>query len=261
VSTRPIWNPLGPQASAIEIGTSLPVSPAPIDGQEFILVDSLTAPTTTQHYRYTASVAGADKWVKLAAPAAPPPVVFPAGAGCIWFSNTPPAGYAILDGSTLTNAQTNYPALWANVDPAWKSGANIILPDCRGRMPIGKGTHADVDALGDSDGAAVGTRRVKHAHPHTLVLPDHLHADSGHNHRVTSATGTGGSFTAYTISGGLTGLFNASTQFGIHSLGTEGSFAGLGNPTTHPAIDGAIGAAGMTDGPAFIVVNWIIKLA
>jgi hypothetical protein len=43
------------------IGTSLPASPT--DGQEHILVDSLTAPTYAWHFRYVAGITDAYKWV------------------------------------------------------------------------------------------------------------------------------------------------------------------------------------------------------
>ena len=45
----------------VGIGTALPG--APLDGEEFILVDSLTAPTYQWHFRYMASVTDAYKWV------------------------------------------------------------------------------------------------------------------------------------------------------------------------------------------------------
>jgi hypothetical protein len=45
----------------VTYGTSLPASPA--DGQEAILVDSLTAPTYAWRFRYVASIVSANKWL------------------------------------------------------------------------------------------------------------------------------------------------------------------------------------------------------
>jgi hypothetical protein len=62
-STPPEAWPGGPVAvppSTIPYGTSLPPSPA--DGQEAILVDSLTNPTYTWRFRYNAQSASAYKW-------------------------------------------------------------------------------------------------------------------------------------------------------------------------------------------------------
>jgi len=46
--------------SAPSYGTTLPASP--VDGQEHILVDNLTAPTYSWHFRYNASRSDANKW-------------------------------------------------------------------------------------------------------------------------------------------------------------------------------------------------------
>jgi hypothetical protein len=46
--------------TAVTYGTSLPATPA--DGQEAILVDSMTAPTYQWHFRYNAGASGAYKW-------------------------------------------------------------------------------------------------------------------------------------------------------------------------------------------------------
>jgi len=60
--TEPYWEPLSGAAFApVTIGTTLPASP--VDGQEAILVDSLTAPTYAWRFRYSASITDAYKWV------------------------------------------------------------------------------------------------------------------------------------------------------------------------------------------------------
>jgi microcystin-dependent protein len=165
----------------------------------------------------------------------------PAGAGALWFSNTAPSGWAILDGSTITNAQTNNPALWANVDATWKSGSNIVLPDMRGRFPMGKGTHTDVDTLGKNEGEIVGNRRWKHFHGKgTLnVTAGGSHAHGGVPIFDGSQAGGGGA------SGGAGGGTAAATH-------------------THPSSEfaGSVGttSAAPAEGPAALVVNFIIKL-
>lgn len=175
--------------------------------------------------------------------------------GGIWFSDTPPSGYAILDGSTLTNAQTNYPSLWANVHTSWKSGSNIILPDMRGRVPVGKGSHVDIDTLGDSDGiATVANRRPKHKHSTTIGAgtlatgndtPDHTHpVQSAHaGSGVQFSSGAAAPPLDINQSGG------ASTR---HTHPITGSPTVTVGPQT---------GAEPTDGAAYLVVNFIIKLA
>lgn len=83
----------------------------------------------------------------------------PAGFGGFWFSNVAPPGYVIYNGSSLPDSAGIYADLYSHL------GNNVILPDTRGRMLVGLGTHSDVDQVGDSDGMAiVGSRRPKHKH-------------------------------------------------------------------------------------------------
>lgn len=47
--------------TTLSVGTSLPGSPA--DGDEYVLVDSTTAPTYALHFRYASGISDANKWV------------------------------------------------------------------------------------------------------------------------------------------------------------------------------------------------------
>src|SRR5262245_57453699 len=81
--------------------------------------------------------------------------------------------WLLLDGSTVTGAQTTYPKLWAIVPAGWRSGADLILPDCRGRLLIGLDpANTAIDALADKSGAA--TAALAEAN-----LPPHAHAELG----------------------------------------------------------------------------------
>jgi microcystin-dependent protein len=74
------------------------------------------------------------------------------------------AQWLLCDGRSLLN--TDYPVLSALIRPTTGGvdGTHFNLPDYRGRVLAGKGTHADVDSLGDSDGLAVASRTPKHQH-------------------------------------------------------------------------------------------------
>lgn len=75
-----------------------------------------------------------------------------------------PTGYLFCDGSSQLRA--TYPDLFAAIGTTYGSadGTHFTLPDGRGRVVVGLGTHADVNVLGNSDGLAVGSRRPKHKH-------------------------------------------------------------------------------------------------
>jgi|SRR5215471_967873 len=107
-------------------------------------------------------------------PAAIPPATLAPFAGTV-----APAGWLLCDGSA--QSRTTYSALYAVVGTSYGAGdgsTTFNIPDLRGRIPIGMGTHADVASVGLNDGQAVGTRRARHAHTNGLTLPNHTHANS-----------------------------------------------------------------------------------
>lgn len=69
-------------------------------------------------------------------------------------------------------SRTTYAALFNylnSLTPALPFGngngsTTFTLPDMRGRVPVAEGEHADVDDMGESDGAAIANRRPKHFH-------------------------------------------------------------------------------------------------
>ena len=160
----------------------------------------------------------------------------PAGSIIQFAGAAAPTGWLLADGTAVS--RTTYAALFSAISTAYGAGdgsTTFNVPDLRGRVPVGKGTHADVSALGNSDSAAVGSRRPKHAH--TVSDPGHLHTDPGGGFFLTSNPGNGG------------GNANISTGGGAYNGGfTSGNTTGI-----------SVGSAGMTDTPAYLVVNYIIK--
>ncbi len=73
-------------------------------------------------------------------------------------------GWLWCDGASYL--RTDYPALFAEIGTTYGSadGDHFNVPDWRGRHPVGKGTHGDVDSLADNDGMAPGSRTPKHVH-------------------------------------------------------------------------------------------------
>lgn len=91
----------------------------------------------------------------------------PTGAVFEYTGATAPFGYLFCDGSSLL--RSDYPALFTALGGAsseWglPDGTHFNVPDFRGRMPVGVGTHADVSTLAANDGVAVASRRPKHQH-------------------------------------------------------------------------------------------------
>jgi len=60
-------------------------------------------------------------------------VLLPAGTIVETLWTTDPIGFLLLDGRTIPNGATAYPALWA-VAGIWQSGTDLILPTDVGKM-------------------------------------------------------------------------------------------------------------------------------
>lgn len=103
-----------------------------------------------------------------------PSALGPVGMMVDYVGTTAPSGWAVMDGSTITNGQTLYPALWAVLPLGFKFGSSIILPDTRGRVTVGRNpSDADFDNVGDLGGAKTVTLTTAQmpSHSHTIVNP------------------------------------------------------------------------------------------
>lgn len=129
----------------------------------------------------------------------------PVGGIMPWLVSTAPAGFLLVAGQAVT---TQYAALrdllLADGSPHGTSGGNPLLPDLRGRLPVG------LDNMGGSDagrlagsntlGAAGGSETVTltaaqsglPAHGHTVNDPGHVHAvDNTINYNIAPTFQTG----------------------------------------------------------------------
>jgi microcystin-dependent protein len=97
---------------------------------------------------------------------------------------TEPTNWKFCNGQVLTIA--NYPDVYAaltNGGTVFRYGANptgstFVLPDMRHRVPVGLGSEAEFDTLGEVGGAKT----------HTLTeaqIPSHTHIQNQHSHGVT----------------------------------------------------------------------------
>lgn len=168
-----------------------------------------------------------------------------------------PAGWALCDGSAKKRSivdpdGNDYGALYDAIGTTFGAGdgsTTFNLPDLRGRAPVGKGTHADVDTLGDNEGEATEShRRPKHKHTAavgTLATgddtPDHTHGVNADGSGLGAATVRGGAATTFAPATG-----GASVRH-THPV--------TGAPTVGPQT-----GSEPTDGPAYLTLNFIIKL-
>lgn len=161
-----------------------------------------------------------------------------------------PEDWFFLDGQTITDAQTLYPAFWAIAPASWKSGANIILPDATRRHLVG----------GDTPGVVGGSDFITLSTTH---LPSHSHGDG------SLATSSAGSHDHTSVDGNV---FCISIGSGTQRLAQMGEANGnlitftsvddAGNHT-HP-VTGTTAAAGSgtpyEHRPQYLVVNVMVYM-
>lgn len=182
-----------------------------------------------------------------------------------------PYGWLLCQGQVLASAATNYPALWAAADPAFRSGGSLRLPDLRGRMPMGagQGTGLTLRNIGDVTGAetVVLTEAQLAAHDHSInhdhdnvttdVQGNHSHQQVGrytsvddHDH---GGSGTPGAAEASNPNSGWSTNMGNTNASGSHQHNVNlpafiGSSDTAGNNEPHPNI------------PPSSIVNFKVKV-
>lgn len=207
----------------------------------------------------------------------------PVGAGNLWFTNTPPTGYLICDGSSVLRA--TYADLFAIIGTVYGSvdGTHFNLPDLRQRFPIGKAASGTANTLAATGGAI----------DHTHTSAAHTHTMGNHTHSVPSLSVPSLSIPALTVPGlgysgsGTTGpnsdafgvtvgsdrdaaaslhthdytwggtTSSGSTSTGVTGTGSSGTGTS-GAPSTNTSDSTTPGATG-SNNPPYIVINYIIK--
>ncbi len=130
----------------------------------------------------------------------------PTGSGMDWYTDTPPAGWLICDGSSISRA--TYAALFAVIGTIYGSvdGDSFNLPDRRGRVSVGKDAgQTEFDALGETGGAKTHTLTVTEIPSHGHTQDPHNHTQDAHSHltqRYPTATGGSSGFTIDTSMSG-----------------------------------------------------------
>ena len=205
--------------------------------------------------------------------------LLPTGAVIPYAALAAPAGYLVCDGSAVS--RTTYAALFTLLGTTFGTGdgsTTFNLPDYRGRVLVGIGTNAEIDALTDNDGLAVASRKPKHQHGlGTLAVSSavtgvsivsggsHSHSitDPGHQHNQKFSGSTSNpdgqvQMNATLANFGYTLTESATTGITIQSAGSHSHTV---TDTGHAhAVTGAVGdTAGPTNGAAYHAIQFIIK--
>jgi microcystin-dependent protein len=149
-------------------------------------------------------------------------------------SATAPTGYLVCDGSAIS--RTAFAALFNAIGTNFGTGdgsTTFNLPDLQGRMPVGIGTHADANTMGENDGTALASRTPKHKHTVN---------DPGHSHTTNAEDITG------TVVPGASGGFTVPGSWATATVNSNTTGVTVGPQSTTP-----------TDTPAYQIVQYVIK--
>lgn len=203
----------------------------------------------------------------------------PGGTVRMTIATTAPAGWALMDGQTITDCATLYPDTWAVAPAGWKSGSDLILADMRGKSPLGADGSHTLGSTGGANSRTIATANLpSHTHSGTTsgVSADHSHGFSGttsghsndHAHNgivgganfvvsvyagASAGVGAGGGYALAPTTGGATA---------DHSHTYSGNTGGISANHTHTVTtDGGTGSGTALDTtPAHGALNFIVRL-
>jgi microcystin-dependent protein len=151
--------------------------------------------------------------------------------------NLPNMDGRVLMGQSISGADVTYPALWAVVPAAWKTGTTLNLPNMDGRVLMGgSGT------LGSVGGANLHTLA-------TANLPAHTHA-LDHNHGTATSASSGVAHTHAidhnhgTVTSAAQSASHTHTINHDHGSVTSGSQTSTHNHTLNAVNNSTAGATG-----------------
>ena len=87
------------------------------------------------------------------------PEMFPVGGGCLWFTDTPPAGFLVCRGQLVSrSAYARLFALWGTTYGTGDGSSTFGLPNLAQKFPLGKAAFGTGSTLGEEGGS------IDHAH-------------------------------------------------------------------------------------------------
>jgi microcystin-dependent protein len=148
-------------------------------------------------------------------------------------------GWALM-GTTLTNADVNFPDFWAIAPVSWRSGSNLVLPSMADRVPTGVGAAAVGIPSGSNSRVITASQLPLHQHTIDHDHPSTLTGTENQNHAHTFNVNSGGVIDDTLQSVGLP-PYDPSYEFIVQRAGGTGGigpFNGgktvVGMATTYP---------------------------
>lgn len=183
----------------------------------------------------------------------------PIGSVSLWNMSTPPIGYLICDGTTYSKSQ--YPDLYDALGSDYQiSAEQFKVPDFRGLIPIGAGTHQDTNSK--SKTFTLGTEYGEYEHTQTIEeLVNHRHnsrvqwANSPGNGVIS--TSTNNTYLQVDAQANNDGLTGGGQPFNVMqpSLAVNFIIKAIKSDSTLAEVENSLASDSTTNAPSINAVN------
>ena len=183
----------------------------------------------------------------------------PIGSVMIWHGSTAPSGYLICDGTTYSKSQ--YPDLYDALGSDYQiSAEQFKVPDFRGLIPIGAGTHQDTNSK--SKTFTLGTEYGEYEHTQTIEeLVNHRHnsrvqwANSAGNGVIS--TSTNNTYLQVDAQANNDGLTGGGQPFNVMqpSLAVNFIIKAIKSDSTLAEVENSLASDSTTNAPSINAVN------
>lgn len=187
----------------------------------------------------------------------------PIGSVMIWHGSTAPSGYLICDGTTYSKSQ--YPDLYDVLGSDYQiSAEQFKVPDFRGLVPIGAGTHQDTNSK--SKTFTLGTEYGEYEHTQTIEeLVNHRHnsrvqwANSPGNGVIS--TSTNNTYLQVDAQANNDGLTGGGQPFNVMqpSLAVNFIIKAIKSDTTMAEVENSLASDSTTNAPSVHAVNELVN--
>jgi microcystin-dependent protein len=186
-------------------------------------------------------------------------LLIPAGTIAATIKSTADTGWLLLNGASITTADSLYPALWAIAPTSWKSGTTLNLPTMADKMLEGQSTTA-LGASGGSNTVTIASGNLP-THVHSIDPPDTSLsiADNGLDVLYNAGSYTTGYITG--VDSNNDGVLDGtSNTFGIAvGSATSHGHTGTVNIAAFNSANGGFANTALTITNAHLAVNYQIK--
>ena len=126
------------------------------------------------------------QWMELLSSAVPTVnEIMPYGTIVQTARSTAPTGWLLCQGQTVS--RTTYSGLFSAIGTTYGSGdgsTTFAIPNLQNRIPVGLGSEAEFDTLGETGGAKTHILTTTEMPSHTHVQNSHNHTQDSHSHSI-----------------------------------------------------------------------------